>query len=126
MLADQASHDDLFTARALTGEAGQRFQNFLRAAGLTKRYLILRTLPVDTLDLTDAQRNALLDHAEVQALHRELLQPRRGRQPGIAALVALGPGAAAAGAARRAGRADGARTSRCRPRPARARRGRRR
>ena len=38
--------------RALSGEAGQRFQGFLRAAGLTKRYLILRTLPVDTLDLT--------------------------------------------------------------------------
>jgi uracil-DNA glycosylase len=94
VLADQTSDDDLFTARALTGEAGQRFQNFLRAAGLTRRYLIVRTLPVDTLDLTQAQRNALVDRAEVQALHRELLDRVHAQNPGIAALVALGPGAA--------------------------------
>ncbi len=93
VLADQASDDDLFTARALTGEAGQRFQSFLRAAGLTKRYLIVRTLPVDTLDLTTVQRNALLDHAAVQALHRELLQRVKAANSGITALVALGPGA---------------------------------
>ena len=93
VLADQASDDDLFTARALTGEAGQRFQSFLRAAGLTKRYLIVRALPVDTLDLTTAQRNALLDHAAVQALHRELLQRVKAANSGITALVALGPGA---------------------------------
>ena len=50
VLADQQSHDDLFTGRALTGDAGQHLQAFLAAAGITRRYGILRVLPIDTLD----------------------------------------------------------------------------
>src|SRR5947207_757776 len=34
VVADQSSDDDTFTARALSGDAGQYFQGFLRAAGL--------------------------------------------------------------------------------------------
>jgi uracil-DNA glycosylase len=90
VLADQGSQDDIFTARALSGEAGQRFQGFLRAAGLTRRYLIIRTLPVDTLDLTPAKRNALIDHPQVQAFHRELLRRVAARNTGVTALVAMG------------------------------------
>ena len=90
MLADPAGPDDLFTGRALTGEAGQRLQAFLAAAGLTSRYLILRTLPVDTSDLTAARRDALVDRAEVRAIHAEILrrvvidvgQLRSGRRRG--------------------------------------------
>jgi uracil-DNA glycosylase len=93
VLADQASEDDLFAARALTGDAGQRFQGFLAAAGLTHRYLILRTLPVDTLDLTASARAALVDQAPVQALQRELLRRVLAQNAGVTALVALGPGA---------------------------------
>ena len=93
ILADQRSADDTFTARALTGDAGQRFQGFLRAAGLTKRYLIIRTLPVDTMDLTAAKRLSLADHAKVQALHRELLRRVRSANGGIVALLAMGAGA---------------------------------
>ena len=48
VLADQQSQDDLFTGRALSGNAGQHFQAFLTAMGLRKRYFILRVLPVDT------------------------------------------------------------------------------
>ena len=55
VLADQESHDDLFTFRAMTGDAGQRFQEFLLAMGITKSYLILRVLPVDTLGLSATQ-----------------------------------------------------------------------
>jgi uracil-DNA glycosylase len=93
VLADQTSQDDLFTARALSGEAGQRFQGFLRAAGLTRRYLILRTLPVDTLDLSAAKRNALVDNPGVRALHRELLRRVIAANGDVAALIAMGPGA---------------------------------
>ncbi len=93
VLADQTSQDDLFTGRALSGEAGQRFQGFLRAAGLTKRYLILRPIPVDTLDLGAAQRLALVDNAKVQALHRELLGRVRTANGGASVLLAMGPGA---------------------------------
>ena len=91
VLADQGSDDDTFTGRALSGEAGQHFQGFLEAAGLTRRYLIIRTLPVDTLDLTPAKRLAFADHPLVQALHRELLRRLRERTPKHR-LLAMGPG----------------------------------
>ena len=93
VLADQASDDDLFTGRALSGEAGQRLARFLRAAGLERRYLVLRTLPVDTLDLSRAGRDALVDQPGVRALHRELLQRVRAQNPQLGVLLALGPSA---------------------------------
>jgi len=93
VLADQTSHDDVFTGRALSGEAGQRLQGFLGAAGLTRRYLIIRTLPVDTLDLSAAKRRALVDDARVRALHRELLGRVRSANGGATVLLAMGSGA---------------------------------
>jgi uracil-DNA glycosylase len=93
VLADQGSDDDTFTARALSGQAGQQFQGFLTAAGLTMRYLIIRTLPVDTLDLSPAQRLALAGNPLVQALHRELLGRLRPKNADAAAVLAMGPGA---------------------------------
>ncbi len=93
VLADQASQDDVFSGHALSGEAGQRFQGFLRAAGLSQRYLVLRSIPVDTLDLTAAVRNAIVDDAKVQALHRELLRRIAAANGGLAALVAVGTAA---------------------------------
>jgi hypothetical protein len=93
ILADQRSVDDTFTGRALSGDAGQRFQGVLRAAGLTKRYLVIRTLPVDTMDLTAAKRLALGDHPDVKVMHRELLRRVRSANGGITALLAMGPGA---------------------------------
>jgi uracil-DNA glycosylase len=93
VLADQASNDDLFCGRALSGEAGQRLERFLAAAGITRRYLVLRTLPVDTLDLSASRRAALVDRPEVQALHRELLRRVRGDNPQAGLLLAVGPGA---------------------------------
>ena len=92
-VADQNSDDDTFTARALSGDAGQYFQGFLRAAGLTRRYLIIRTLPVDTLDLSPASRLALADDPLVMALHRELLRRLRAKNTGVTAVLAMGPGA---------------------------------
>ena len=93
VLADQASEDDLFTGRALSGEDGQQLERFLRAAGLTRRYLVLRTLPVDTLDLSQSRRNGLVDRPEVAALHRELLRRVRAENPQAGVVLALGPGA---------------------------------
>jgi hypothetical protein len=93
VLADQTSDDDTFAARALTGEAGQYVQGFLRAAGLTERYLIMRTLPVDTLDLDAAKRLALADDPRVANLHRELLRRLREKNPEVAVVLAMGAGA---------------------------------
>jgi uracil-DNA glycosylase len=70
VLADQAGHDDLAWGRAFTGEAGQRFQGLLAALGVTRSYLILRTLPVDTAGASPGKVWALADRPDVVALHR--------------------------------------------------------
>jgi uracil-DNA glycosylase len=70
VLADQAGHDDLVWGRAFTGESGQRFQGLLAALGITRSYLILRTLPVDTAGLSAGKVFALADRPDVVALHR--------------------------------------------------------
>lgn len=51
ILADQESNDDIFSGRALTGTGGQKLQKFLNNLEI-RNYLILRTLPVDSLDLS--------------------------------------------------------------------------
>lgn len=91
IVADQSSDDDTFTGRALSGEAGQYFQGFLRAAGLTKRYLIIRTLPVDTLDLSPAMRLALAGDPLVLALHRELLRRLLAKNADVTVVLTMGP-----------------------------------
>ena len=93
VLADPAGPDDLFTGRALCGEAGQRLQALLTAAGLNRRYLIVRTVPVDTSDLTAAEVSALVNDARVQALHAELWRRVAADNPRMAAILAIGPGA---------------------------------
>lgn len=87
-------------AGALTGESGQRLQAFLTAAGLTKKYLILRTVPVDTSDLSAAKRDALVDRPEVQTLHRHLIAALKAGNSGLALVLAVGRGAAEAGSIR--------------------------
>ena len=89
VLADQTSHDDLFLGRALCGAAGQHLQGFLRAAGLTTRYAVLRTLPVDSLSATASVTAAAVRHPAVQAILREALRRSAPRL-----VLTLGPHAA--------------------------------
>jgi uracil-DNA glycosylase len=77
VLADQESHDDVFTMRAASGDAGQRLQAFLTAAGLTRRYGILRVLPVDTLGETASRVRAAVDSAAVRNLYAEVVRRSR-------------------------------------------------
>ena len=93
VLADPDGLDDVFCGRAWCGEGGQRFQGFLAAAGLTSRYLILRTVPVDTSDLSVSTAAALVDRPEIRALHQALLTKVLAANPAVAAVVVVGPGA---------------------------------
>lgn len=86
VLADQQDHDDLFTGRALTGDAGQHLQAWLTAAGCTTSYGVVRVLPVDTLGEPAATVRAVVDTDEVRALHAEVV---RRVDPDV--LVAMGP-----------------------------------
>ena len=74
VLADQESQDDLFTGRALTGNIGQHLQAFLRSAGLTKQYAILRTLPVDSLVDPVAAVTRAVDDPATRAILREAMR----------------------------------------------------
>jgi len=73
VLADQQSPDDLFTGRALTGDAGQHLQAFLLAMGITRSYLILRVLPVDTMDLTSNQIRSIVNHSQVRKVYAAIV-----------------------------------------------------
>lgn len=94
VLADQESSDDLFTTRAMTGDGGQHFQAWLRAAGLTRKYAILRVLPVDTSDLPTATVNAIVDHAQVRKVYGAIVDAIAGASPDLGVVVAVGPFAA--------------------------------
>lgn len=74
VVADQRSHDDLFSGRALTGDAGQHLQAFLEAAGVTTSYCILAVLPVDTLEDDQVAVRAAVDTAEVRSLYAEAVR----------------------------------------------------
>ena len=90
VLADQDGHDDLVWGRAFTGEAGQRFQGLLAALGITRSYLVLRTLPVDTAGLPDGKVWALADRPDVVALLAAVADRVLDDNP-VAAVVTVGP-----------------------------------
>lgn len=91
VLADQGSHDDLFTCRALTGEAGQRLTGFLEAAGVPESYVIVRVLPIDTDDLPTSTKNAVVDDPQVRAVYREILRSISSANRRRNVVVASGP-----------------------------------
>ncbi len=74
ILADQKSHNDLFTCRALTGDFGQKFQAYLHAIGVDKSYCILRVLPVDTLDIDMKQREYMAGHSQIIKVYNAIVK----------------------------------------------------
>ena len=84
--ADQESHDDLFSGRALTGTVGQQLQTWIESQPSVKQdYLIIRSLPYDTLrddSNLDFQRTRdLVNQPQVLNSHRALLNMIRQRSP---------------------------------------------
>lgn len=74
ILADQESNDDMFSARALTGTGGQRLQTLLNALGMRHKYVIIRTLPVDTLDLSIEKATEIAMNPAVTAVRNNILK----------------------------------------------------
>lgn len=91
VLADQRSHDDLFTGRALTGEAGQRLTGFLESAGITHSYVIFRVLPIDTLDDPASVREACVDDAATRALYAAMVERAARANRRRKVMLAIGP-----------------------------------
>lgn len=91
VLADQCSHDDLFTCRALTGEAGQHLTRFLAAAGVDESYVIFRVLAIDTKDVSTSVRNALVDDPQVRKVYRTILATAASANRRRKVVLAVGP-----------------------------------
>lgn len=73
ILADQESHDDMFSTRAYTGTGGQQLQNYLNILGAKNNYLIIRTLPVDTSDLEAAKVEEIVLNPQVVKVRKAIL-----------------------------------------------------
>lgn len=95
VLADQESHDNLFTGRALTGESGQRLQEFLRTMGIAEAYVIIRTLPVDVLDLQDDVVKSIVLNAQTLKVHQEILNRVKASSQSLKLVLTFGPHAKA-------------------------------
>lgn len=93
ILADQESHDDLFTGRALTGESGQRLQQFLSSMGILTKYVIIRTLPVDTLDLAAAKLTSISLNTAVLKVHQAILDRVIAQSPAVKLALSFGTAA---------------------------------
>jgi hypothetical protein len=91
ILADQQSQDDLFTGRALTGESGQHLQAFLESIGIRRAYVILRVLPIDTLDLSSNQLQTLVNHPQVQRVYQAIVDRVRSKSAGLGLVLTFGP-----------------------------------
>ena len=64
----------MFSGRALTGTGGQYLQTFLNAIGATTSYLIIRTLPVDTLDLSVMKQKEIALNPDVSNAREKIIQ----------------------------------------------------
>ena len=90
ILADQQDHDDLFIGRALTGESGQRMQAFLEGIGILKSYIIIRTLPVDTLDLSVSKVSSIVNKAQVKKVYQGVADKIRAESPNLKLVLTFG------------------------------------
>lgn len=90
VVMDQTSHDDFFSARAVTGAEGQKLQAMLSKTGVGLNYFIQRSLPVDTLGLNPADLIAGATKPEMTETYKRIYQTVAGRSD-IKAVVAVGP-----------------------------------
>ena len=95
VLADQQCHDDLFTGRALTGESGQHLQAYLVSMGILESYVIIRVLPVDTLDLAAAAVRSIVTHPRTLAVYQAMVDRIFAGNDGVGLVLTVGPQARA-------------------------------
>ena len=101
VLADQASDDDLFTGRACSGDDGQHLQAWIRAAGITDRYAILRVPPFDATGAPSAARRRWIDDPDTIGAYEAIVSELSARTAAMDVVVTVGTYAA-----RLAGRLD--------------------
>jgi len=90
VLADQTSHDDMFSTRALTGADGQKFQSFLNTNQIGSKYFIARTFPVDTLGISNADLIKAALNEKTMATYQRIFNAVKN-QGQVKVVIALGP-----------------------------------
>lgn len=95
VLADQESNDDIFSTRAMTGTGGQKFQTFLKALNAEGKYAIIRTLPVDTSDLSTDKVKEIALNREVMNVRKEIFDALLAQRK-TKLILTVGPAAAEA------------------------------
>ena len=90
VIMDQTSHDDFFSARAVTGAQGQKLQAMLSKTGVGLNYFIQRSLPVDTLGVNTSELIAGVTKPEMTATYKRIYEAVAANSD-IKAVVAVGP-----------------------------------
>lgn len=90
VVMDQTSHDDFFSARAVTGAEGQKLQAMLNRSGVGLNYFIQRSLPVDTMGMNTAELVAGVAKPEMLATYKRIYSTV-AQDSNIKAVVAVGP-----------------------------------
>jgi hypothetical protein len=94
ILADQGSDDDLFTGRACSGDDGQHLQAWMRAAGITHRYAILRVPPFDATGTSSSARREWIDDPKTIQSYDAIVTELTARSDALDVVVAVGTYAA--------------------------------
>lgn len=90
IIADQTSHDDFFSTRALTGADGQRLQTVLKQSGAGLNYFIQRSLPVDTLGVDTTALQAAVVKPEMMNVYKNVYNIVASSSD-IKVILAVGP-----------------------------------
>lgn len=90
VIMDQTSHDDFFSARAVTGADGQRLQTILSKSGVGLNYFIQRSFPVDTLGLNSSDLIAGATKPEMMATYQRIFDIV-SKDSNIKVVLAVGP-----------------------------------
>ncbi|MES2802734.1 MAG: hypothetical protein V4654_09605 [Bdellovibrionota bacterium] len=90
VVMDQTSHDDFFSARAVTGAEGQKLQAMLAKTGVGLNYFIQRSLPVDALGVNTPELIAGVTKPEMAATYRRIYEAVANNSD-IKAVIAVGP-----------------------------------
>lgn len=90
IMMDQTSHDDFFSARAITGAQGQMLQAVLSKTGVELNYFIQRSLPVDTLGMNTAELITGVTKPEMTAAYKRIYEAVAS-QSDLKAVIAVGP-----------------------------------
>lgn len=83
ILADQMSQNDLWVGRALMGYEGQKLQGFLQGIGAENDYTILRTLPIDTVGVSDESVKNMVNRSHAwraRVWHKLLFNPENTKR----------------------------------------------